>query len=216
MPHRARCSRSRPNRRSAQPGRRDLLATGVWARQRAGELWPQLLRCAGLAVDSSGNIYDSDVCYGDTSGFAPYGNQFANYACRGNPSQRPFVLSKGPPRVENRPRARWSRQTGGVPDPRAPRIVAQHAGPRCVSRALAEVYACCVATGTTKRTNINLDKQLVDEAAAVLGTAQTTETVHAALREVVDRAARRRLAGQDFPGLTPAALGEIRRPRKFA
>jgi Arc/MetJ family transcription regulator len=69
---------------------------------------------------------------------------------------------------------------------------------------------------TIKRTNINLDKRLVEEAAAVLGTAQTTETVHAALREVVARAARQRLAAQDFAGLTPAALGEMRQPRKFA
>ncbi len=71
-------------------------------------------------------------------------------------------------------------------------------------------------TAATKRTNINLDKHLVDEAAAVLGTVQTTETVHAALREVVDRAARQRLAEQDFPALTPAALTDLRRPRKLA
>lgn len=67
-----------------------------------------------------------------------------------------------------------------------------------------------------KRTNINLDRDLVEAAAAVLGTAQTTETVHAALREVVDRAARQRLAGREFTTLTPAALDEMRRPRKFA
>jgi hypothetical protein len=50
----------------------------------------------------------------------------------------------------------------------------------------------------------------------VLGTAQTTETVHAALREVVDRAARQRLAARDFAGLTPAALEEMRRYGKSA
>jgi Arc/MetJ family transcription regulator len=67
-----------------------------------------------------------------------------------------------------------------------------------------------------KRTNINLDRELVAAAAAVLGTAQTTETVHAALREVVDRAARQRLAERTFADLTPSDLDEMRRPRKFA
>jgi predicted nucleic acid-binding protein/Arc/MetJ family transcription regulator len=78
------------------------------------------------------------------------------------------------------------------------------------------VYNVFVASATTKRTNINLDRDLVEAAAAVLGTAQTTATVHAALRDVVDRAARQRLTGRDFADLTPAALEEIRRPRKFA
>lgn len=78
------------------------------------------------------------------------------------------------------------------------------------------MYPGRVVTATTRRTNINLDKRLVDEAAAVLGTVQTTETVHAALREVVDRAARQRLAAQDFAGLTPEALAALRKPRKFA
>jgi Arc/MetJ family transcription regulator len=77
------------------------------------------------------------------------------------------------------------------------------------------VYNRGVATTPTQRTNINLDKALVAEAAAVLGTAQTTETVHAALRDVVNRATRRRLAERDFATLTPAALGEMRRPRQL-
>ena len=64
-----------------------------------------------------------------------------------------------------------------------------------------------------ERTNINLDRELVDAAAEVLGTDQTTATVHAALREVVDRAARERLAKHELADLTPAALEEIRRPR---
>jgi len=76
------------------------------------------------------------------------------------------------------------------------------------------VYTRGVSTATTKRTNINLDKNLVDAAAEVLGTAQTTETVHAALRDVVDRAARQRLAERDFTSLTPAALDGMRSPRK--
>jgi Arc/MetJ family transcription regulator len=78
------------------------------------------------------------------------------------------------------------------------------------------VYDWFVASTAIRRTNINLDRELVEAAAAVLGTAQTTETVHAALREVVDRAARQRLAGREFADLTPAALEEMRRPRKFA
>ena len=70
-----------------------------------------------------------------------------------------------------------------------------------------------MATAPRRRTNINLDKALVEEAAIVLGTNQTTETVHAALRDVVERAARQRLAERDFAGLTPSALGEMRGPR---
>jgi Arc/MetJ family transcription regulator len=77
------------------------------------------------------------------------------------------------------------------------------------------VYPRRMASPTTKRTNINLDKDLVEAAAQVLGTAQTTETVHAALRDVVSRAARQRLAGRDFEVLTPSALAEVRRARKF-
>lgn len=67
-----------------------------------------------------------------------------------------------------------------------------------------------------KRTNINLDTELVDAAAAVLGTARTTDTVHAALRDVIDRAARERLAQRAFDDLTPAALEQLRRPRQLA
>ncbi len=73
-----------------------------------------------------------------------------------------------------------------------------------------------VAPAATKRTNINLDRGLVDAASVVLGTTQTTATVHAALREVIDRAARQRLAARDFALLTPEALSEVRGPRKFA
>jgi Arc/MetJ family transcription regulator len=72
-----------------------------------------------------------------------------------------------------------------------------------------------MASSSIKRTNINLDKELVDAAAAVLGTVQTTETVHAALREVIARASRQRLAERDFPNMTPAALDALRRARKF-
>ena len=71
-----------------------------------------------------------------------------------------------------------------------------------------EVYAFTVV----KRTNINLDMDLVDEAARELGTRRTTDTVHEALRDVVSRSRRERLARRDFEDLTPEALGAIRRP----
>jgi Arc/MetJ family transcription regulator len=60
---------------------------------------------------------------------------------------------------------------------------------------------------------MNLDKELVAEAADVLGTEGATETVHAAMTEVVRSARRRRLAARELPDLTPAALGEMRRSR---
>jgi Arc/MetJ family transcription regulator len=66
---------------------------------------------------------------------------------------------------------------------------------------------------TIRRTNINLDKQLVEAAALILGTAQTTETVHAALRDVISRAARQRLVTRDFNHLTPSALADMRQAR---
>jgi Arc/MetJ family transcription regulator len=67
-----------------------------------------------------------------------------------------------------------------------------------------------------RRTNINLDIELVDELAAVLGTQRTTDTVHAALRAVIDRAARERLAQRDFADLTPGVLAQLRRSRQLA
>ena len=66
--------------------------------------------------------------------------------------------------------------------------------------------------GVVKRTNINLDMDLVHQAAHELGTQRTTDTVHRALREVVARARRARLAQRDFEDLTPDALGAMRRP----
>jgi len=69
---------------------------------------------------------------------------------------------------------------------------------------------------TVRRTNINLDGELVDAAAAVLGTVRTTDTVHAALRDVVARAARERLSRRELSDLTPGALEQMRRPRQPA
>jgi Arc/MetJ family transcription regulator len=70
------------------------------------------------------------------------------------------------------------------------------------------VYAWTVV----KRTNINLDMELVEEAAHELGTRRTTDTVHEALRDVIARARRGRLARRDFDDLTPEALEDMRRP----
>ena len=63
-----------------------------------------------------------------------------------------------------------------------------------------------------KRTNINLDMGLVEQAAHELGTQRTTDTVHEALRDVIARARRARLAQRDFEGLTPESLEAMRRP----
>ncbi|MGI8730790.1 MAG: type II toxin-antitoxin system VapB family antitoxin [Solirubrobacteraceae bacterium] len=65
-----------------------------------------------------------------------------------------------------------------------------------------------------RRTNINLDTQLVSEAAALLGTKRMSDTVHAAMRDVVARDHRRRLAERDlFADMTPADFDEMRRSR---
>lgn len=72
------------------------------------------------------------------------------------------------------------------------------------------MYACIVV----RRTNINLDMDLVGQAAEALGTRRTTDTVHEALREVIARARRTRLAQRDFEDLTPESLEAIRRPAR--
>ena len=70
----------------------------------------------------------------------------------------------------------------------------------------------CTLAFMVRRTNINLDMDLVEEAAQELGTRRTTDTVHQALREVVARARRARLAERDFEDITPEALEAMRRP----
>lgn len=65
------------------------------------------------------------------------------------------------------------------------------------------------------RTTLNLDPDLVRAAQEVLGTRQTTETVHRALQEVVDREKRRRLAELPLTELTPDSLESTRRGRRF-
>ncbi len=68
------------------------------------------------------------------------------------------------------------------------------------------------AASVVKRTNINLDMDLVEQAAQALGTQRTTDTVHEALRDVIARARRARLAQRDFEDLTPESLEAMRRP----
>jgi Arc/MetJ family transcription regulator len=62
-----------------------------------------------------------------------------------------------------------------------------------------------------KRTNINLDMDLVEQAARELGTQRTTDTVHEALRDVIAGARRARLARRAFEGVTPESLEAMRR-----
>jgi Arc/MetJ family transcription regulator len=60
-----------------------------------------------------------------------------------------------------------------------------------------------------KHTTIDLDMELVEKASRALGTTKVTETVHAALDEVVRR--RQRLALVDFvPAIDLADLDEMR------
>jgi Arc/MetJ family transcription regulator len=64
-----------------------------------------------------------------------------------------------------------------------------------------------------KRTTLNLDTELLQKAQEALGTSRTTETVHRALAEVVNRPRRQRLAMRDLPGLTPENLQRMRQIR---
>jgi Arc/MetJ family transcription regulator len=63
-----------------------------------------------------------------------------------------------------------------------------------------------------KHTTIDLDADLVEQAAAVLGTVRTTDTIHAALADVVR--SRRRMAILDLrPNLDLADLDAMRAHR---
>jgi len=61
-----------------------------------------------------------------------------------------------------------------------------------------------------KRTSMNVDLDLVKEAQEVLGTNGTTETVHAALREIVRRRRLERLLKHDFSNLDVEEIRESR------
>ena len=68
---------------------------------------------------------------------------------------------------------------------------------------------------TRTHTTLDLDQDLLHDAAEVLGTTRTTETVHAALRDVVARRRREWLARRDFSELEEALDG-LRMPRRGA
>ncbi len=53
----------------------------------------------------------------------------------------------------------------------------------------------------------------MQQAAQALGTRRTTDTVHEALRDVIARARRTRLAQRDVQDLKPESLEAMRRPR---
>lgn len=57
---------------------------------------------------------------------------------------------------------------------------------------------------------MNLDRELVREAAAILGTSTIIGTVHAALAQVAARHKREWLARYPLPDLTPETLDEQR------
>ncbi|HEY6569801.1 MAG TPA: type II toxin-antitoxin system VapB family antitoxin [Candidatus Limnocylindrales bacterium] len=61
-------------------------------------------------------------------------------------------------------------------------------------------------------TTLDLDRDLLRDAAEALGTTRTTDTVHAALREVVARRRRAWLARRDFSELE-VALPDLRTAR---
>ena len=65
------------------------------------------------------------------------------------------------------------------------------------------------------RTTLDLDRDLLAAAAEALGTSRTTETVHAALREVVASRKRAWLARRDVSELE-SLLPEIRATRGAA
>jgi Arc/MetJ family transcription regulator len=66
-----------------------------------------------------------------------------------------------------------------------------------------------------KRTTINLDLDLLDEASDALGTSRMTETVHAAMADVVRRRKLEELTKMEFPGMSLEKLKKMRRPRNF-
>jgi len=63
------------------------------------------------------------------------------------------------------------------------------------------------ATMAKTHTTLDLDRDLLADAARALGTTRTTDTVHAALREVVARRRRAWLARRDFSELEAALPG---------
>lgn len=62
---------------------------------------------------------------------------------------------------------------------------------------------------------MNLDGDLVEKAARVLGTRTATETVHRALEEAIEREKLARLAERSFEELLDGKLDELRATRSW-
>lgn len=67
-------------------------------------------------------------------------------------------------------------------------------------------------TPRIRRTSLNLDFELVEQAREVLHTSGTTDTVHRALEEVIRSEALRRLTEWDLGGMTLEDLERMRQP----
>ena len=66
-----------------------------------------------------------------------------------------------------------------------------------------------------KRTTLNLDRGLLEEAAGVLGTSGMTDTIHAAMSDVIRRRRLEEVTKLEFPDLDLETIKEMRRPRAF-
>ena len=66
-----------------------------------------------------------------------------------------------------------------------------------------------------KRTTINLNVDLLREASEVLGTSRMSDTVHAAMSDVVRRRKLEAVTELEFPDLDLETIKEMRRPRSF-
>jgi Arc/MetJ family transcription regulator len=66
-----------------------------------------------------------------------------------------------------------------------------------------------------RRTTVNLDRDLVAETAAALGTSGTTDTLHEAMRDVVRRRHLEALTKERFEDLTLEELERMRHGRSF-
>jgi Arc/MetJ family transcription regulator len=66
-----------------------------------------------------------------------------------------------------------------------------------------------------RRTTINLDPELLHATADALGTSRITDTVHAAMADVVRRRKLEALTRLEFPASSLEKLEEQRRPRTF-
>jgi Arc/MetJ family transcription regulator len=67
------------------------------------------------------------------------------------------------------------------------------------------------------KTTVDVDRELADEAAEILGTKSLKDTVNSALREVVNAKYRKQLAARiragTFPAPTQEEYDELRRPK---